>query len=169
MSSPHWTLSTGLACLWGCPKPCFSGVKTSCFSVGASSSNPPVYSWAASIPELVFSPWIVLEVVSFAARLLHVCGFCAAVVVCCAVQTVTVPEWFGNLAALFLGTVTLERQNPSQPKQPMEIKDQWESTDWGNTCGKSGLSSATWWFCVRPGHPGVWHSTNTAETWLCDF
>lgn len=44
-------------------------------------------------------------------------------------QTVTVPEWFGNLAVLFLGTVTLERQSSSQPKQPMEIKDQWETTN----------------------------------------
>lgn len=57
-----------------------------CFSVGESPSIPPVYSCAASIPELVFSPWILVEVVSFAARLLHVCGFCTAVVVSCALQ-----------------------------------------------------------------------------------
>lgn len=27
----------------------------------------------------------------------------------------------------------------------MEIKGRWGSTNWGNTCGKSGLSSGTWW------------------------
>lgn len=132
------------------PNPVFL-VCNSCFSLGESSSSPPVHSCAASVPELLLNPWIVMDMVGFAARLLHVCGFCIAVVVCCAVQTHP-PESDSHCSRVIWkscsvvlrdsytgGTKLFPAKTAHGSKGPVgEHK-------LGQHSGKSGLSSGPWW------------------------
>lgn len=82
--SPHWTLSTGLTFPWGLSQTLFFWHVILAFLL----ENHHLILLFTAV--LMFSPQIVMKVVSFAARLLHVCGFCIVfvfVVVCWAVQT----------------------------------------------------------------------------------